>query len=87
MNPVLAPVTPSSGSFASACMHAQARSPWLASSERLALYVTCSPLGVIVFLIAMNEAARSFQPVSNSSRPLRITFCAFITSAVLISTE
>ena len=36
MKPVLPAVTPSRGSLSSACIAAQAMSPWLASSLRLA---------------------------------------------------
>ena len=59
MKPVLPAVTPSRGSLSSACMAAQAMSPWLASSLRLAWYVAWRPDGVIAFRIAMKLAGMS----------------------------
>ena len=71
----------------SACMHAQAMSAWLASSDRLASNVKARPLAVMVLRMAMKLWQRSVHPASNSKRPARITLCAFMTMATLDSTE
>lgn len=74
-----------SGSFNRACMVAQARSAWLASSLRLASYVALRPLLVMVLRIAINELVMSVALTSYSRQPRRMTSFALSTIAVFIS--
>ena len=75
--------SPCSGSLNSACIVAQAKSAWLASSLRLASYVGRLPLAVVARRIAIKDCAMSQKKMEILFAMMVILLKAFRTEVCL----